>query len=121
MTHVALKLLSTPNQAERVRMLNEAVLMSTLNHPNIVKLIGVVTVSDPLILVMEYMPDGSLDGVLRIRALSTHQLIRFCTEICSAMVYLSDNRYIHRDLAASVSRFYAPLSFSHSVSDGTCL
>jgi serine/threonine protein kinase len=77
-------------------------LMATLSHPNILKLLGVITATDPLVLVLEYMPDGALDGVIRVKDFPIQQLLKFAVEINSAMVYLSDNRCIHRDLAAYV-------------------
>ncbi len=51
-------------------------------------------------LVLEYMPDGALDGVLHTREFSLAELLKFSMDVCSAMVYLAENRYIHRDLAA---------------------
>ena len=98
--HVALKSLSSPDQAERIRLLRESMLMATLSHTNILKLLGVVTATDPIVLILEYMPDGALDGIIRVRDFPLQQLLKFALEIDSAMVYLSDNRYIHRDLAA---------------------
>jgi hypothetical protein len=85
-------------------------LMATLSHPNILKLLGVITATDPLVLVLEYMPDGALDGVIRVKDFPIQQLLKFAVEINSAMVYLSDNRCIHRDLAAYVFCFRWNLS-----------
>jgi proto-oncogene tyrosine-protein kinase Met len=99
---VAVKLLSSPDPEDRVRLLREAMLMAQFNHPNILTLIGAVTQSDPLMLVLEFMPDGALDGVLRTRNLELQTLLQFTIDICSAMEYLASKRFIHRDLAAYV-------------------
>jgi serine/threonine protein kinase len=98
-TPVALKTLSVPDPQEKFRLLQEAVLMSTLSHQHIIRLFGVVTFDDPVVLVLEYMPDGALDSLLRGREYTVQQLFKFSLEVCSAMVFLSDNRYLHRDLA----------------------
>ena len=51
---------SGTSQADRVHMLQEAAVMSKLSHDNIVKLIGVVTVGEPVLIVIEFCDRGSL-------------------------------------------------------------
>ncbi|VDK47923.1 unnamed protein product [Gongylonema pulchrum] len=59
---VAVKSLHTGNISaeERAKFLREANLMLKLSHPNIIKLYGVATSKDPLMIVMELASGGSL-------------------------------------------------------------
>ena len=49
--------------------LEEASIMGQFNHPNVVKLEGVVTKSDPYLIVMEYMSNGALDYLLHAKVI----------------------------------------------------
>ena len=65
---VAIKTLkygSTPEQ--KMDFLSEASIMGQFDHPNVIRLEGVVTKSLPLMIVTEYMENGSLDQFLRVR------------------------------------------------------
>ena len=63
-TQVALKQLKSREHFEEFAQ--EASMLQSLNHPNIVRLFGIHTTSNgENFLVMEYMNQGSLDGVLR--------------------------------------------------------
>ncbi|VDQ12639.1 unnamed protein product [Trichobilharzia regenti] len=64
---VAIKMLH-PNVNEKTRQdfLTEADTMSQLDHPNIVQLIGLVTQSEPKMIIIEFMENGSLDNFLRV-------------------------------------------------------
>lgn len=74
-----------------------------LKHDNLVKLIGVSTQSNPVMMVAEYMAKGNLLDFLRSRGRSsvTPALqLGFTKDINAAMVYLEDKNFVHRDLAA---------------------
>jgi len=90
--------------------IKEAFVMSTLSHPNLVKLIGVVKHQLPnsdkfeISLVTEFMPKGSLLDYLTSRGrsvLTPKELLQFVIHICDAMSYLEEKGIVHRDLAAS--------------------
>ncbi|XP_068700593.1 ephrin type-A receptor 5-like isoform X3 [Montipora foliosa] len=82
--------------------LSEASIMGQFNHPNVIQLTGVVTQSRPMMIVTEFLANGSLDYFLKSRKgeLSTTQLLGMAKDVACGMVYLSEMNFIHRDLAA---------------------
>ena len=100
---VAIKTLKgAATEQNRCDFLTEASIMAQFKDPNVVRLEGVVTNSHPLMIVTEYMENGSLDTFLRLNEnkLKQTQMIQILRDVASGMRYLSDMNYIHRDLAA---------------------
>jgi Eph receptor B1 len=64
---VAIKTLK-PGSSDKARMdfLTEASIMGQFEHPNVIFLQGVVTKSNPVMIITEYMENGSLDTFLRV-------------------------------------------------------
>ncbi|XP_069775129.1 ephrin type-A receptor 8 isoform X2 [Narcine bancroftii] len=100
---VALKTLKVGyTEKQRRDFLSEASIMGQFDHPNIIRLEGVVTRSKPVMIVTDYMENGSLDSFLRRHdgQFTVIQLVGMLRGIAAGMKYLSDLGYIHRDLAA---------------------
>ncbi|XP_012994091.1 ephrin type-A receptor 7 isoform X8 [Esox lucius] len=102
-TSVAIKTLKVGySEKQRRDFLCEASIMGQFDHPNVVHLEGVVTRGKPVMIVIEYMENGSLDAFLRKHdgQFTVIQLVGMLRGIAAGMRYLSDMGYVHRDLAA---------------------
>ncbi|CAH0716493.1 unnamed protein product, partial [Brenthis ino] len=102
---VAIKCLGNERMTSNsTEFLKEAAVMHSIEHPNIVRLYGVVLHLDSLMLVTELAPLRSLLECLREVTLrcnfSVAILCEFAEQICDGMTYLENKRLIHRDLAA---------------------
>lgn len=70
--YVAIKTLKAGySEKQRRDFLSEASIMGQFDHPNIIRLEGVVTKSRPVMIITEFMENGALDSFLRVRAVST--------------------------------------------------
>lgn len=65
--YVAIKTLKSGYvEKQRRDFLSEASIMGQFDHPNIIRLEGVVTKSRPVMIVTEFMENGALDSFLRV-------------------------------------------------------
>ncbi|ESN92184.1 hypothetical protein HELRODRAFT_122144, partial [Helobdella robusta] len=102
---VAVKTLKGEMDGSMEEFMDEVRTMYSLDHPNIIHLYGVV-LSNPLMMVTELAPLGSLLTYLRhpdhhcrnLPLLTT--LHSYMLQICDGLVYLQSLHLIHRDLAA---------------------
>ncbi|XP_074468653.1 protein tyrosine kinase 2aa isoform X8 [Sebastes fasciatus] len=85
----------------REKFLQEALTMRQFDHPNIVKLIGVIT-ENPVWIIMELCTLGELRSFLQVRKynLDLASLILFAYQLSTALAYLESKRFVHRDIAA---------------------
>uniref|UniRef100_A0A8C8RII8 receptor protein-tyrosine kinase n=1 Tax=Pelusios castaneus TaxID=367368 RepID=A0A8C8RII8_9SAUR len=89
-------------ERQRREFLSEASIMGQFEHPNIIRLEGVVTTSTPVMILTEFMENGALDSFLRLNEgqFAPLQLVGMLRGIASGMRYLAETGYVHRDLAA---------------------
>ncbi|XP_028039142.1 tyrosine-protein kinase Btk29A [Bombyx mandarina] len=83
--------------------IDEAKVMTKLQHQNLVQLYGVCSKHRPIYIVTEFMRHGSLFNYLRRTSpdqLGHAVLLDMCIQVCRGMAYLERHNYIHRDLAA---------------------
>ncbi|XP_022810255.1 proto-oncogene tyrosine-protein kinase receptor Ret-like [Stylophora pistillata] len=118
-TLVAVKMLKEhASELDRKELLSELQLMKELDaHPHVIKLLGCVTRSGPLMVLIEYVPYGDLLGYLRKSRglkdtyfqdpdikpktnLTSKQLMKYAWQVADGMSYLSSIPIIHRDIAA---------------------
>lgn len=98
---------------ERISFLNEASVMKQFDTAFVVRLLGVVSQSQPTMVIMELMQNGDLKGYLRSHRLeydqgsvpasnppTVRQILQMSAEIADGMSYLSAKKFVHRDLAA---------------------
>ncbi|VDN85624.1 unnamed protein product, partial [Brugia pahangi] len=117
------------SESDRIKFLQEAVLMNSFDHPNIVKLLGVSLETEPYFLIAELMEGGDLLEFLRSSEylnisllqyislllfndsfsrpsdcfpsqLSLYELIGMMVDVGRGAAYLEVKKRIHRDLAA---------------------
>ena len=80
-------------------ILNEAEILKSCNHPNIVKLVGVCE-QDPAFTVLEFVQGSNFLNYLQTNVCNSKKICALCTDACSGMAYLESMNIIHRDLGA---------------------
>ncbi|OCT87060.1 tyrosine-protein kinase CSK [Xenopus laevis] len=92
------------NDATAQAFIAEALVMTQLQHKNLVRLLGVIVEDkSDLFIVTEFMAKGSLVDYLRSRGRSVlggECLLKFSFDVSEGMEYLESNNFVHRDLAA---------------------
>ncbi len=94
---VAVKMLAP--SADRARFEREARAVAALSHPNICSLYDYGEADGRLYMVLEYLPNGSLEDRLRDgRRQTDAESLRIATEIASGLAHAHDRGLVHRDL-----------------------
>ena len=104
---VAVKTLHSQSTTElQTAFIQEAAIMGQFSHPNVLRLLGIVSRTEPFMIVTELMHTELLKFLFTIRSCSLQRsqmlslLLEFSRQITSGMTYLSSKNFIHRDLAA---------------------
>eukprot|EP01065_Artemidia_motanka_P051040 TRINITY_DN8882_c0_g1_i1.p1 TRINITY_DN8882_c0_g1~~TRINITY_DN8882_c0_g1_i1.p1 ORF type:complete len:1261 (+),score=276.32 TRINITY_DN8882_c0_g1_i1:93-3875(+) len=82
------------------RMVREVNMMIQLKHDNIVQYLGCATAGVYALIIMEYVPGGSLSGLLRQfgSKLPVQSVKCFIADVLRGLVYIHGNDIVHRDL-----------------------
>ncbi|KAL2622396.1 hypothetical protein R1flu_002601 [Riccia fluitans] len=107
-TEVAVKRISETSRQGPREFLAEVKIIGRLRHKNLVQLLGWCFERGELLLVYEYMPNGSLDQALfpekESPVLSWEQRVKIITGMATALQYLHEDweqRVVHRDVKSS--------------------
>ncbi|KAF0981064.1 hypothetical protein FDP41_012852 [Naegleria fowleri] len=88
-------------EKERKEALNEVKVLSSLQHPNIVKYVDSFTEGGKLNIVMEYASQGDLYEKIKLQKSTLfpeEKILDWFIQICMAVKYIHDRRILHRDL-----------------------
>jgi serine/threonine protein kinase len=100
---------------DREELLREAAIMAQFVHPSVIRLVGVVTTGEPLMIVLEYAgtstylmrywqlrlafslaEHGALLSYIKGRDLDDSTLVRFGIDCASGLQYLGQRGFVHR-------------------------
>ncbi|XP_050988970.1 protein-tyrosine kinase 2-beta isoform X2 [Labeo rohita] len=98
--NVAVKTCKDCTADVKEKFMSEALIMKKLDHPHIVRLIGIIE-EDPVWIVMELYKYGELGNYLleNKHKLTTVTLILYSLQISKALAYLEGVNMVHRDIA----------------------
>ena len=97
---VAVKQLKTDGAAQKSEIEHEARIMLKLDHPYIVRMIGMCQEAT-MMLVMELAINGPLHKYLRKhKEVTVRQILVMMLQVSDGMEYLGSKHFVHRDLAA---------------------
>ena len=86
-----------PEEVKRLQ--REIDLLKILEHPNIVEYCGNNIINNYLVIIMEYVPGGSVHGLIEQRGVLTEkQASRYTKQTLQGLIYLHSNNIIHRDI-----------------------
>jgi len=98
---VALKFLHTnftKDERIRSRFKQEARMMASISHPNIITVFEVGDYKDQSYIAMEYVEGDSLDNIIKNKELSLDQILELAIQICAGLSEAHKQGIIHRDI-----------------------
>ena len=101
---LALKVLPAESMADetaRARLLREAQMASSLNHPHIAHIYEVGEDKDHLFIAMELVEGRPLKEAIPATGLPHEEVVEYGTQIASALAYAHGRGIIHRDLKST--------------------
>eukprot|EP00118_Oscarella_pearsei_P014732 m.128401 g.128401 ORF g.128401 m.128401 type:complete len:603 (+) comp37953_c0_seq19:3198-5006(+) len=99
-TEVAVKSISPEaSPKDKDAFLKEALVMTKLDHENIVRFIGVCFEQQSVLVVSELVSFGCLRKYVQKNDLEEPVLLKFSIQIANGMAFLEEARIVHRDLA----------------------
>ncbi len=99
---VALKVIAHPEGGHaRARVVKEARLGRELSHPSLIRVFDLIELPDSLIVVMEWMPAGSLKQALREGPLPVTRVVAIAERLLDALAFLHGRGVVHRDVKPS--------------------
>jgi serine/threonine-protein kinase len=93
---VAVKMLAP--SADRARFEREARAAAALSHPNICSLYDYGDADGRPYMVLEYLPNGSLEERLKAGPLDDDETLRIATEMAAGLAHAHERGLVHRDL-----------------------
>eukprot|EP00731_Ephydatia_muelleri_P018689 Em0011g729a len=106
---VAIEALTSSNPDSKIKFLQEATIMAQLNHPNVIRLIGIITEDKPLSLIFELAHSCNLSMCLALLKAQMEeqgptnafgQLLSYSQQIACGLQYLSSKSLFHPDFSA---------------------
>eukprot|EP00730_Choanoeca_flexa_P008106 TRINITY_DN12443_c0_g1_i9.p1 TRINITY_DN12443_c0_g1~~TRINITY_DN12443_c0_g1_i9.p1 ORF type:complete len:1632 (+),score=285.35 TRINITY_DN12443_c0_g1_i9:557-4897(+) len=88
------------SNGDRTELLEEAAVMAQFSHPNVISLIGVVTVGKPLLVVQEFAELGSLKEYIQTKNAPAATRLLFAGDIAAGLQHVNSKGFVHRDVAA---------------------
>lgn len=89
--------------ANKTELITEASLMQKLDHPHIIRLLGVCDSESEIMMIIELAPLGPFKSFIDSKdegTFSISKIAHIMTQVCYGMRYLESKNIVHRDLAA---------------------
>ncbi|KAM6972799.1 inactive tyrosine-protein kinase 7a [Aplochiton taeniatus] len=105
---VLVKSLQSRDEGHQLEFRREAEMFGKLSHPNLTRLLAMCREAEPHYLILEYAQMGDLKQYLKMcknkdkpkaHHLSSKQKVGVCLQVAKAMEHLSNQRFVHKDLA----------------------
>eukprot|EP00800_Vazella_pourtalesii_P015708 TRINITY_DN4310_c1_g1_i2.p1 TRINITY_DN4310_c1_g1~~TRINITY_DN4310_c1_g1_i2.p1 ORF type:complete len:838 (-),score=123.43 TRINITY_DN4310_c1_g1_i2:133-2646(-) len=103
---VAMKILKSSDESVKTAFMREAAIMGQFSHPNVLTLLGILSLTEPFMIVTEFMKADLPRFLVNLKpsgidvSVIPPVLLRFCIDIATGMEYLASKNCVHRDLAA---------------------